>query len=304
MRRLITLALSVCVVWLIQAPAYADWKCGDAPFAFNQKDLIVTWVGPMPAQGKVSFTDGKIFREMAEVAGPEIPKYFPEKYVRGLRDVDIFNASMSWTVEELTRLQKRYEIPMEQEPINIFKEYISSGHTIISVLVEHPKVIDPSRYLACSVVLQRGVIVYDGGQETLFLRSYFHSAKDPENFVNFVPRGGIKVTFSSDTIWFPLKLTKVIFEPASYVVLDILTQEPLNAEQLPTPFRVETADKLAKYQGKEFYVTRISAKLESNKDWADLRLKPPGLGLKSVTYTPRIVPPGEISAVAMLGPIA
>ena len=69
MRRLITLALSVGVVWFIQAPAYADWKCGDAPFAFNQEDLIVTWVGPVPAQGKVTFTDGKIFREMAEVAG-------------------------------------------------------------------------------------------------------------------------------------------------------------------------------------------------------------------------------------------
>ena len=33
-------------------------------------------------------------------------------------------------------------------------------NVIISILVAYPEVLDPSRFIACSVVLQRGVIVF------------------------------------------------------------------------------------------------------------------------------------------------
>ncbi len=213
---------------------------------------------------------------MARVTGPDIPKDFPKKYLKNLQKVELFNASMSWDTQELARWEKRHGVEMEKEPVAIFEDYLKTGHVIFTTLVGHPRVPDPQRWIACSVVLQRAVIVYaegSKGREKLFLRSYFHSAKDSENFVNFVPRGGIEVSFASDTIWFPLELTRVIQEPASYVVLDVLTPKPLDVKQLPEPFRLGKTGQM-QYQGKLYSVTRATAKLAAKQKWPDLRLKP------------------------------
>ena len=143
---------------------------------------------------------------------------------------------------------------------------------------------EPQRFVACSVVLRRGVIVYDKGRETLFIRSYLHSAKhaeakeqgveekEAEEFVNLVPHGGVRMSFASDTIWFPLETTQLIDEPESYVVLDILTPERLNAKELPQPFQVEKSEQM-KYHGETYHVARVTAKLPKQKT-ADLKIKP------------------------------
>jgi hypothetical protein len=235
--------------------------------------LIVTWLGPVPDTARVTYTTGEIFAAAARVTGPETPKGFPEKYTRRLERVDLFNATMSWEMPAVTGWLKRHGIEMEKEPEGIFAQYLKGGHAIFGTLVTHPRVPDPKLWVACSVVLQRGVIVFANGRQTLFLRSQFHSAKDAQAFVNFVPRGGIEVSFASDTIWFPLELTRVIQEPASYVVLDILTRGPLDTAQLPKPFQAEKTGQM-QYRGGAFHVTRLTATLAAKQPWPDLRLKP------------------------------
>ena len=230
-------------------------------------------VGPVPKGGKVSYADAAIFRAVAKVTGPEIPKGYPKKYTENLQRVDIFNESMAWDIESVHRWDKRNGITPTPEVTAIFDRYIRRGHTIRMMLVEHPKVPAPDLYRACSVVLQRGVIIYDNGRETLFLRSYMHSSKDSRNYVNFVPKGGIKISFRSDNIWFPLETTRVVQEPESYVVLDILTQRPLSEAALPRPFRITNRGKM-QYEGKTYVVTRVTARYVIPR-FDDLSVKPP-----------------------------
>lgn len=146
-----------------------------------------------------------------------------------------------------------------------------------STLVEHPSVTHPEKYEdACSVVLQRAVIFSDPGpdglRETFFLRSYLHSA-DPSGreAANFVPRGGFRVSFPSQTVWFPLELTTGISEPTAWVVLDILSTKSLNQKQLPSPFLVAKTRKM-NYQGKSYQVSRVTAKLDTKQRWEDLNV--------------------------------
>ncbi len=118
------------------------------------------------------------------------------------------------------------------------------------------------------------MIVYADGRESLFLRSQFHSAKDENNYVNLAPPGGIHVSFASEAIWYPLELTQFIKMPDSYVVLDILTSQPLDSKLLPKEFSVGKTGRM-NYQNRPYSVTRVTAKLGGNRKWPDLRLKIP-----------------------------
>ena len=243
----------------VVSPVYANAKCGDALIAFGKEGLALRWVNPAPNIAKVSLTDASIFRTLAQVTGTEIPKNFPEKYTKNLERAAIFNI-----------------VEMEKEPVGLFEDNFKTNSVRFEALVAHPNVTTPTQFTACSTVLQRGVIIYQNEgtsepRETLFLRSYFHTAKDSKNFVNFVPRGAIKMSFPSETIWFPLKLTGVNQEPTSYVVLDILTSKPMKVERLPEPFRLEKRGEM-QYQGSNYSVARITAKLAAKQPWADLRL--------------------------------
>lgn len=220
--------------------------------------------------------------------GSDIPKGFPRQYTQGLREVELFNPSTVYRSEELVRWQEQHGQKVKDEPLRVFQNYLESGFVVQEMLVRHPIVPNFARFVACSVVLQRFVIVYDNGVENLFLRSYIHSAEQANlahrtnlaqtkssgaNFANFVPRGGIHIaSFKSDTVWVPLATTELIEEPASYVVLDILTRGPLDAKQLPEPFVTVKSGRM-KYRGIPYYVSRVSAKLPRQKT-ADLNLKP------------------------------
>lgn len=153
----------------------------------------------------------------------------------------------------------------------MFQRYVDEGYKIRLILMEHPEVPRLSSYSRCSVVLQRGIIIYEQGRETLYIRSYVHSANEGQDFVNFVPRTGVKFTFDSKMIWFPLETTAVIQEPASYVVIDILTPRPLKSKIAP-PFRI-TRRGPVKLNNRKFQVTRINAKLAAKRT-RDLRIKP------------------------------
>lgn len=266
-------------------PAYADLKCGDAPMYFGGGDgLVVTWVGPTKESAKVRLGDGEIFRRIAEVTGSDIPEGYPEKYLRDLQEAEVFNASMAWSTDELTQWEGRHGIDMEPEALGVFQRYLDTKHPIFMSLVSHPEVRDPGAFIACSLVLQRAVMIYDEGREDLFLRSYFYSAKDENEFVNFVPRTGVHFSFPTDSIWFPLELTRLIREPASYVELDVLSRSSLDENALPAPFtraRSGSSGTLL-LGGKKFNVTRISGVLDVSEGRAieDFNVPVANLGVK------------------------
>ena len=255
---------------------------------FGLEGYVKTYMGPTPKDARVSVGDGSIFNLVNRITGSDIPKGFPKQYTQGLKEVEVFNPSTAFKKDDLVRWQEQHSQKVREEPLRVFTNYIDSGFAIQTMLIRHPVVPNFERFAACSVVLQRGVIVYNNGAEDLFLRSYIHSAeqanlnhaanssqrsKQSQNFANFVPRGGIHIgSFKSDTLWFPLSTTELIEEPASYVVLDFLTPTPLDTKQLPEPFRLEKTGRI-KYRGTAYYVSRVSAKLPRQKT-ADLNLKP------------------------------
>ena len=279
MRKIAVLLLAI-VISQWGSAANANLKCGDAPMEVSKGRLAVTWVGPVPKGARVVFAGTEIFDRVAQVAGPVIPKSFPREYLQDLQVVDLFNAQISWNLDELTLWQKRHGIGMKKRPLEIFKKYLDSGHRIFSTLIEHPRVMDPSSFKLCSIILQHGIIVYDDRQEDLYIRSYFHSksANDPKSFANFVPQGGVKFSFPSKSIWFPLMLTEVIDEPAALVVLDILTAGSLDNTKFPDPFRGEAMGviqtRVGVSEAKIYNVTRVTAKLRAGQRWNDFNVEP------------------------------
>lgn len=254
---------------------------------FGLEGYVKTYTGPAPKDARVTVGDGTIFNAVNRVIGPEIPKGFPRRYTEKLQQVELFNPSTAYRSEELVRWQEQHGQKVKEEPLRVFQNYIESGFVVQEMLIRHPVVPNFARFVACSVVLQRFVVVYDKGVEDLFLRSYIHSAEQANlahssnssqtkslrgNFVNFVPRGGIHIaSFKSETLWVPLATTELIEEPASYVVLDVLTTSPLDIKQLPEPFVAVKSGRM-KYRGTLYYVSRVSAKLPRQKT-ADLNIK-------------------------------
>lgn len=266
---------------LVCSPAFADLKCGDGhrsvPYEFAPGELVTTWAGPVPSKAKVTIATGEPFETAARGLGPDMPKDYPAKYTQNLRQVDIFNQSMSQTVAQFVEVEKRYGFVIDRsdDALPIFENYAKNGNGFVTVLVDHPAVPgSAAAFSSCSVVLQRGVIEYADGKETLYLRSYFHSANGSGDFVNFVPKGGLQISFASPHIWFPLSLTKVISEPASYVVLDVLTAKPMESSRIPASFRSDGEAKKFSFNGKDYSATRITGRFESGKDLKDLELQP------------------------------
>jgi hypothetical protein len=247
---------------------------------FGPGGLVVTWVVPVPEQAEVSWVNNGIFEAVNRVAGPEIPRDFPAKYRKNLQRVQVFNSSMFWDTEALTAWEKRHGIDeMEEEPLSIFDDYLKGGNVLLGALVRHPAVAKSGFFVSCSVVLQRAIVVFANGREDLYLKSYFHSSRDESNFVNFVPAGGFRISFKSDKIWFPLELTRVIQEPYSYVVLDVLTEKPLDLGQLPKSFQAAGTGGAGMAKsltlGRASYsTTRIVARLSGKEKSPDLNLRP------------------------------
>lgn len=240
---------------------------------FGSEGLVVQWVGPVPPLAKLTFASAEIFDQVAKVAGDALPAGYPPRYTRDIREVEIFNPSMAWDIVELARWEKRHGVDPRPEVLAIFQSYIDEGFPIGMVLIQHPPVLDPSRWLACSVVLQRSIIIYEQGRQTLYLRSQIHSARDGENFVNFMPRTPIQMTFSSNGIWFPLRLTQAVQEPDSFVSIDILTPRPLEAQQIPAPFKLENRGQVQLQNG-VYTINRVTATLSAKERWADLWIRP------------------------------
>ncbi|MBV9395749.1 MAG: hypothetical protein JOZ84_15215 [Methylobacteriaceae bacterium] len=273
--------LSVAVAMIATAwafPAWADGKCGNGGghrlFQLSKNEFVIPWAIPVPRNAKVQFVQGGMIEAIAPHVGSEIPGGFPEKYNRDVKRVEIFNSTMAWDVQQLLETEKRFGIEMSKDAVGVFEAYAKSGEDFVVGLLQHPQLGGSGDVaVRCSVVLQRGVIEYIDGRETLHLSSRLHSTSDSGQSVNFVPQETAKISFESSTIWFPLSLTQLIGEPASYVVLDVVTQKAFKPAELPQEFQAEESKRIDLH-GKSVYATRISAKLDAGRPIADLKLKP------------------------------
>lgn len=174
------------------------------------------------------------------------------------------------TLNELNEWGKKFEIPLTPEPTKAFDKYYRTGHVVFGTLVNHPTVPDPANWALCDIVLQRAVILHDGKRETLLFRSYFHSAKDEKNYVNFVPNRTVEASFESPTVFFPLALTKFISVPQAHVVLDIVTPQAVKFSKMPK--ELEVTGTALKGGQQRFYITRVQGVLRSSADAADMNL--------------------------------
>jgi hypothetical protein len=203
--------------------------------------------------------------------GTEFPRNAPRKYRQDLQKVDLFNAGIVHDRDELLRWHARFSDELSSKAEEILTGYLDRGYSIAVTLLEHPTVPQFERFAACNVWLQRGVIVERGGTQTLYLRSYMHSVADENTFANFAPTGGIRMTFPSQSIWFPLELTSVNSEPRSFVALDVFTEKAFDA-RLPKGLEI-TKRKRATFEGRQYHAARISGVLDTGQRHPDLHVK-------------------------------
>jgi hypothetical protein len=262
----------------IASPAWADGKCGNGGghklFQFSRDEMVIPWAIPVPANAKVRLTEGKMINDMTRRAGADSPAEFPKKYTEIVKQVELFNSTMATSVKQLLEVEERYGIDMSKDATAVFDQYAKAHNDFVITLVEHPAFSGSTDVNArCSVVLQRGVIEFSGGRETLHLRSQFHSTNGAGGSVNFVPNGAVEIEFETSEIWFPLSLTKLIGEPASYVVLDVVTPDPMKSSDWGRGLKVAESKKI-ELNGKAAFLTRATGKFDSGKDLEDFRLKP------------------------------
>jgi hypothetical protein len=171
---------------------------------------------------------------------------------------------------ELKKWFEKFEIPLEKESAKAFEKYYQTRHAVFGTLVNHPHVPDAVRWSACNIQLQRAVIFHDGKRETLLFRSYFHSAKDEKNYVNFVPNRAVESSFESPSVFFPLALTKFISTPQAHVVLDIITEKAVKFGNMPKQLEVSGSGRMG---GQErHHITRVEGVLRSGEDVEDMHL--------------------------------
>jgi len=170
-------------------------------------------------------------------------------------------------LDELKKWFEKFEIPLEKESAKAFEKYYQTGHAVFGTLVNHPHVVDAVRWAACDIQLQRAVIFHDSKRETLLFRSYFHSARDEKNYVNFVPNRAVEASFESPSVFFPLALTKFISTPQAHVVLDIVTPKAVKFDRMPKRLEVSGSARMG-----DQYITRIEGVLRSGEDVEDMHL--------------------------------
>lgn len=241
---------------------------------FGQEGLVIAWTGPVPRTARVSVVGGQVFESVSDIMGTPVPESLPEKYLSNRHQGEVFNISTAWNIDEVRRWNERYGMTISEEALALFGEYLDSGdYVIFQSLVEHPYVTDPALYArTCSVVFQRGDIFWSDGREDLFLRSYFHNAaRETGDFVNFGPADGLHISFATDTIWYPLRVTKLNEEPTS-VVLNILTRESIGGRQLHDSFRLQKTGQM-RYGVARYSIVQVSATLEGGVDVPDLSVR-------------------------------
>ena len=212
-------AFRIAVVVFLLAPAFAaraEGKCGDYPVPKGPADeLVVTWAIPYPRGAEAGIDGPSIFKKADAALGTSLPPQYTGP--KNPTSVRLFGDRALDTVEELVRWEKDYEIEVPHESEKALREY--KDHRFRGAIVEHPHVQNNKEYTICTCMLQRGVLVFDGARERLWVRSRFHTT-DGKKPRAFEPGSGWWFRFDSKTIWFPLRLNALQKERA-WMVLDV-----------------------------------------------------------------------------------
>lgn len=224
--------------------ARAEGKCLDDPKLWKDGQgrsvLVVTWTIPFPAGAKVERDVGaEVFAALNGAAGNEIPEGYAKDNLINLTTTAFpqgpGDTRVMTSPQELQAWEQQFDVVMQPAVMGVFNSYFQDKKHVYGTVVEHPGLASPVGYRFCTCTLQRAVVIWEKGQEQLYVRSSFRSAKSPLAFVNFVPHAGLKFSFPSSRIWFPLKLNRVLPEPgaAAHLVLDVLTRTKLPPQAIP-----------------------------------------------------------------------
>lgn len=268
-----TLLAVIAAALLSPGTARPDGKCGDAPHRLASGRLVVTWVTPIPAGAAVQQVGNEVFQLLGSDDHPQLlAKYRQKRKAATLQDS--FVAS---SLPELQQWEAGFGITPEPEPARLLSAYFTRGYRVYGTLVEHPDVPEARRpaYTICSCTLQRALIVWDAGQERIYVRSWFHSAAGPGEAHNFAPAGGLLVSYPApDRITLPLGFSEVTAEPNSYPVTEILTKKPLNTSWIPSRWKVAKLPPVS-FEGATWQAVRLTARMNRGEVTPDLDIPAP-----------------------------
>lgn len=264
---------------LVPMLARAEGKCGDDPVVWKNM-LIVTWTIPHPANAAVDPNADRALMDALDDKFGALPPGFPPAY-GGLAVLEYPETGHGKdkqklpTLPDLQKYHEDFKMPLGKEAVELFRtKYYDPGKQVYARVVQHPPVPNNGQgYSFCTCTLQRAVVVWDKGEEQLWLKSRFRNADSSGNFVNFAPKQPIKFTFKSDKIWFPLALNEIVPQKdvAAFLLLDVLTRSELKipgGQLLTSAFN---------YGGdnNNWYVTRISGAYARGNPVKDLEFDGP-----------------------------
>ncbi len=262
--------------------ARAEGKCGDDPKLWKDpagRDvLVVTWTLPFPAAAQVSpDADKKLMSDLDASFGAE-PPGFPAEYGSNVVEFPYPKHPKTGTtlksVKEVQDWLQPFGMNLEPEAVPIYEQYFREKRLVYGSVVQHPPAPGDGRgFRFCTCMLQRAVALWDGGQQQLWIRSRYRSARDSRTFVNFVPAGPLKLTFASQSIWFPLAFNRILPEPGApaFLLLDVLTRNRLDEGQIPAGFGHDYKGTV-QHAGSSWHVVRIWRRFQRSDDATDLSL--------------------------------
>ncbi|HEU4383062.1 MAG TPA: hypothetical protein VFR85_06090 [Anaeromyxobacteraceae bacterium] len=266
----------ICAALLLPVSARAEGKCGDAPFRLADGRLVVTWTLPVPAGATVTQVVPRQFPALDESAfRSDVAAFDAGRYASPAKAALITGRPGGLSVElmptsdirEYERFNRQFEIPPEQRPEEVIRDYFGDGYRMYASVVEHPQVPEGERgsFNRCSCTVQRAVLVHDGKTERMFVRTTFLSAKDDRSSpMTFAPAGGLLVTFPRAKAWFPQRFNEMVLEARTLVSLDVLTPREVALDRVPAPFRASRGTPV-QFENRTWQVLHVTADLEAGK---------------------------------------
>lgn len=281
----LTNAAVFCLCLGVATPGLADYKCGDDPYKLDDQTLTVTWNGPAPEGARFSLLDVKVGGELEGLSVANIQRgYGP--FSEALEVSDIMEPKQFTDLDEFIAYQESQNVKMTERPTEVFKSYLADGNSLLSMQVVHPSVEGAANFAFCSIILQTALVVLQDDREDLLLRSYFHSRNEDGGAANFVPGQALHLAFETDAAWFPFRLSGLIDEEASDVMIDILSSKALDTKGFADSElgRALSLEDMGMMKGggveiggvdigsEELYRYRLTGALKAGADWPDLEL--------------------------------
>jgi len=247
---------------------------------FGSEGLIIAWTGPVPAKSRIALVEREVFQPVNRALDLHDYERGGLEHNQPVYLSQVFNVGLAWTREETVQWNSRFGMHLSKQAQDLFEKYLRSDEFVIfESLVEHPPVLHPEMFAACNVMFQRGDIYYANGREDLYLWSRFQTssgmgpgaAPATRTAIDFAPASALHVSFPTDTIWYPLEVTKLNTGPTD-VMLNVLTEKELTGKAAVKGFRLEKGGRLD-LGARSYYVSHLRARFDGGKEVSDVRLK-------------------------------